>query len=273
MRDSRKGRSLQGLQVACLLAVAAIAAKAEMATVRNGVNLFYEIRGEGHPVVLLHGGTATIQYSFSRQIDLLAKNHKVIAIEQMGHGHSPDIAGRPFSYEEMTEDTAALLTKLGIKDADVVGWSDGGQIALRLAAFHPELVRRVFASGVGFGTPAASREAVENLTDARWPREFRDGYVSTSPDGMAHWPVVWRKACMMWARPTWGFTEEDLHKIKARTLIVAGEYDVVSADVTRKVAKAIPGATVRILPGADHWTFQKRADLMNPLLLEFLDAP
>ena len=263
---------MQGCTVAVLL-LFGLAAHAEMATVRNGVKLFYEIRGKGQPVVLLHGGTATIQYSFSRQIDLLAKNHQVIAIEQMGHGHSPDIEGRAFSYEDMTEDTAALLTKLGIKDADVVGWSDGGQIALRLAAFHPELVRRVVASGVGFGTPAAAREAAENQTDVRWPREFRDGYVSTSPDGMAHWPVVWRKACMMWARPTWGFTEEDLHKIKAKALIVAGENDVVSADVTRRVAKAIPGAQVRILRGTDHWTFQKRADLMNPLLLEFLDAP
>ena len=247
-------------------------AHGEMATVRNGVKLYYEIRGEGQPVVLLHGGTATIQLSFSNQIDLLARNHKVIAIEQMGHGHTPDVEGRPFSYEEMTEDTAALLGKLGLKDADVVGWSDGGQIALRLAAFHPELVRRVVASGVGFGTPAASRQTIENMTDARWPREFRDGYVRTSPDGMAHWPVVWRKACTMWARPAWGFTEADLHKIKARALIVAGDSDIVSADVTRRVAKAIPGAKASILPNTDHWTFQRRADLMNPLLLEFLDA-
>ena len=264
---------MQGRQVAAILLLASVALRAEMATVRNNVKLYYEIRGKGQPVVLLHGGTATIQYSFSRQIDLLAKDHKVIAIEQMGHGHSPDIDKRPFSYEEMTEDTAALLTKLGIKDADVVGWSDGGQIALRLAAFHPDLVRRVLVSGVGFGTPEASRESVEQMTDVRWPREFRDGYVSTSPDGMAHWPVVWRKACMMWARPTWGFTEEDLHKIKAKALIVAGEHDVVSADVTRRVAKAMPNAKVRILPGADHWTFQNRADLMNPVLFEFLDTP
>ena len=263
-------RQLVRLAGLCCLLLSA--AHGEMATVRNGMKLFYEIRGEGQPVVLLHGGTATIQLSFSKQIDLLARAHKVIAVEQMGHGHSPDVEGRPFSYEEMTEDTAAVLVKLGIKDADVVGWSDGGQIALRLAAFHPELARRVVASGVGFGTPAASRQSVETMTDARWPREFRDGYVSTSPDGMDHWPVVWRKACKMWAGPTWGFTGADLHKIKARVLIVAGDNDIVSAAVTRRVAAAIPGAKVSILPNTDHWTFQKRDDLMNPLLLEFLDA-
>lgn len=253
-------------------AAATLVAHAEMATVRKGVKLYYEIHGKGQPVVLLHGGTATIQLSFSKQMDVLAESHQVIAIEQMGHGHSPDIADRPFSYEEMTEDTAALLLKLGIKNADVVGWSDGGQIALRLAAFHPELVRRVLASGVGFGAAPATRQTIETQTDARWPREFRDGYVSTSPDGMAHWPIVWRKASMMWARPTWGFTEADLHRIKAKTLIVAGSNDIVSADVTRRVAKAIPGATVRILPDSDHWTFQHRTDLMNPLMLAFLDG-
>lgn len=271
MQNSRQIRSLQRLKAVVLFALLPCLAHGEMATVRNGVKLFYEIRGEGQPVVLLHGGTATIQLSFSKQIDMLAKNHKVIAIEQMGHGHSPDIEGRPFSYEEMTEDTAALLVKIGIKNADVVGWSDGGQIALRLAAFHPELVRRVLVSGVGFGAAPASRQAIETRTDARWPREFRDGYVSTSPDGMAHWPVVWRKASTMWARPTWGFTEADLHQIKAKTMIVAGSNDIVSAEVTRRVAKAIRGATVHIFPDTDHWTFL-RDDLMNPLLLAFLDG-
>jgi len=243
-----------------------------MATVRNGIKMFYEVRGNGQPVVLLHGGTATIQLSFSNQIDLLAKSHKVVMIEQMGHGHSPDVEGRAFSYEEMTEDTAALLAQLKIVNADVIGWSDGGQIALRLAAFHPELVRSVVASGVGFGANPASKASIENMSDARWPRQFRDQYAATSPDGAAHWPVVWRKACKMWAGTSWGFTEADLHRIKARAVIVAGDHDIVSADITRKVARAIPGATARILPNTDHWTFQKRADLMNPLLLEFLDA-
>lgn len=244
----------------------------EMATVRNGIKLYYEEHGHGPTVVLLHGGTATIQYSFSQQIDLLARNHRVIGIEQMGHGHSPDVEGRPFSYEEMTEDTAALLMNLGIQNADVIGWSDGGQIALRLAAFHPELVRRVVASGVGFGGNPAARQSTENMSDARWPREFREGYNKVTPDGADHWPVVWRKACKMWAGSTWGFTEADLHRIKARTLIVAGDRDIVGEAVTQRLAHAIPSGEYRILPNTDHWTFQKRPDLMNPLLTEFLDG-
>ena len=266
---------MQGIDVMRLvLAYCALiaAAHGEMATVRGGIRLYYEVHGEGPTIVLLHGGTATIQYSFSKQMDLLARAHRVIAIEQMGHGHSPDVEGRAFSYEDMTEDTAALLHTLKVENADIVGWSDGGQIALRLAAMHPDLVRRVVASGVGFGGDPAKRQSTENMSDARWPREFRDGYVSTSPDGAAHWPVVWKKACKMWADSTWGFTAADLHRIKAGVMIVAGDHDIVSVDVTRRLARAIPGAAYRILPNTDHWTFQKRPDLMNPLLLEFLDG-
>jgi pimeloyl-ACP methyl ester carboxylesterase len=254
-----------------LLLSMSFVAYGDMVSVRDGIKLYYEVHGEGPPLVLLHGGTATIQYSFAKQIDLLARKHRVIGIEQMGHGHSPDVEGRAFSYEEMTEDTAALLTALKVENADIVGWSDGGQIALRLAAFHPSLVRRVVASGVGFGGNPGSRQSTENMSDARWPHEFHDGYVATSPDGAAHWPVVWRKACKMWAGSTWGFTEADLHGIKARVLIIAGDHDIVSTEVTRRVARAIPNGQYKILPDTDHWTFQKRPDLMNPLLIEFLD--
>src|ERR1700691_4797904 len=133
----------------------------------HGVKMYYEIHGEGRPVVLLHGGTATIQTSFAGQIPVLARNHRVVAIEQMGHGHTGDVAGRELSYEAMTEDTAALLVQLGIQNADVVGWSDGGQLALRLAFTHPELVRRVVASGVGLGaTTPQIQQAMRALSPA-----------------------------------------------------------------------------------------------------------
>jgi pimeloyl-ACP methyl ester carboxylesterase len=122
----------------------------------HGINMYYEVHGDGRPVVLLHGGTGTIQSSFAEQIPVLAQHHRVIALEQMGHGHTGDVGGRELSYEGMTKDTAALLAKLRINNADVIRWSDGGQLALRLA-FHNTLVRRVVASGIGMrATPAGT---------------------------------------------------------------------------------------------------------------------
>jgi pimeloyl-ACP methyl ester carboxylesterase len=252
-----------------LLSLPAFAEYAEV----HGIKMYYEIHGEGRPVVLLHGGTATIQTSFPGQIPVLARSHRVIAIEQMGHGHTGDVAGRELSYEGMTEDTAALLVQLGIQNADVVGWSDGGQLALRLAFTHPELVRRVVASGVGLGavTPQM-QQAMRALSADHWPAPVRDEYARVSPNGAQHWPVFFDKVRTMWAKPSWGFSEQDLGKIKATVLIVAGDRDFTRIEETTHIYRSIPNARLAILPGTDHYTFQKRPDWLDPMILDFLDG-
>jgi pimeloyl-ACP methyl ester carboxylesterase len=248
-------------------------AYAEYADVR-GLKMYYEIHGQGRPVVLLHGGLNSIQTSFAKQIPVLARNHRVIAIEQMAHGHTADVPGRPLSYEGMAEDTAALLAHLGIRNTDLVGWSDGGQIALRLALTHPELVRRVVASGVGIGP---SPGYVKLLADEKWFDKFvvdgfpegRAEYDRVSPDGPGHWAAYCEKARAMWARPSWGISEAELARIKAPTLVVAGDQETV--EETLRVFRAIPKAKLCILPGTGHATFQTRPDWLNPMILEALD--
>ncbi len=176
----------------------------------NGLKMYYELHGKGRPVVLLHGGMNTIETSFAKQIPLLAKNHRVIAIEQMAHGHTPDIPGRKLSYEGMAEDTAALMARLGIANADLVGWSDGGQIALRLAFTHPQLVRRVVVSGVGLGaTPEIVKELAAEKDFGKaaagmFPAGF-EAYKRVSPDGQDHWSIYAEKGRVMWSGSTWGF--------------------------------------------------------------------
>ncbi len=239
----------------------------------HGIKMYYEVHGEGRPVVLLHGGTSTIQTSFTEQVPVLARNHRVIAIEQMGHGHTGDVAGRELSYEGMTEDTAALLVKLGVQNADVVGWSDGGQLALRLAFTHPELVRRVVASGVGLGADTPQMQAaMRTLSPDHWSADVREEYARVSPDGTAHWPVFFDKVRLMWAKPSWGISEDGLRKIKAQVMIVAGDRDFLRVEETVRIYRMIPGARLAILPNTDHFTFQKRAGWMNAILLDFLDG-
>jgi pimeloyl-ACP methyl ester carboxylesterase len=252
-----------------LLPLAAFGEYAEV----HGIKMYYEVHGEGKPVVLLHGGTSTIQSSFAGQITALSRNHRVIAIEQMGHGHTGDIAGRELSYEGMTEDTAALLVQLGIQNADVIGWSDGGQLALRLAFTHPELVRRVVASGVGLGaTTPQMQQAMRSLSADRWSALVRDEYARISPDGPAHWPVFFDKIRIMWAKPSWAISEPELGKIKAAVLIVAGDRDFTRVEETTRIYRMIPNARLAILPGTDHFTFQKRPDWLNPIIVDFLDG-
>ena len=109
----------------------------------NGLQMYYEIHGAGKPLVLLHGGGSTIETSFGRVIDSLAKTRQVIAFEQQGHGHTADIAQRPFTFEQSAEDTAALLKYLHIDQADFFGYSNGGNIALLMGIRHPDMVRKL----------------------------------------------------------------------------------------------------------------------------------
>jgi pimeloyl-ACP methyl ester carboxylesterase len=107
----------------------------------NGLKLYYEIRGSGQPLILLHGGVVGITM-FGPNLDALAEKRQVIAVELQGHGHTADI-DRPLSYEAMADDIAALMKYLGIEQADVMGYSLGGGVALQAAIRHPGLVRRL----------------------------------------------------------------------------------------------------------------------------------
>jgi pimeloyl-ACP methyl ester carboxylesterase len=255
-----------------LFVLLTVPASAEYAEV-HGTHIYYEVHGQGSPVVLLHGGLATIHLSFEKQIPVLASRHRVVAIEQIGHGHTGDVPGRDFSYEAMTEDTAALLERLGVRNADIIGWSDGGQIALRLALTHPDRVRRLAVSGVepSAATPEErqrQRRSSQDLSPDMWP-EAREEYARVSPDGPQHWTTFFAKLRAMWGGPSRGIWEGELAQIKARTLIIAGDRDNVERHA--RIFRRITGARLCILPGTGHATFSSRPDWLNPIILDFID--
>jgi pimeloyl-ACP methyl ester carboxylesterase len=114
----------------------------------NGLKLYYEIRGTGQPLVLLHGGLGAIEM-FGDVLPLLAKGRQVIAVDLQAHGRTADI-NRPLSYEKMADDIAALIKSLHLKQADVMGYSLGGEVALRTAIQHPEVVRKLVVVSAAF---------------------------------------------------------------------------------------------------------------------------
>ena len=110
----------------------------------NGLTMYYEVHGYGPPLVLLHGGRASIP---EKWILLFTPHFRVIAPEQMGHGRTADLIDRPFHYHDMAEDTVELMDQMGIESAVVVGYSDGGVIGLDMAVHHPERVTKLAVTG------------------------------------------------------------------------------------------------------------------------------
>lgn len=134
----------------------------------NGLRMYYETRGEGEPLVLLHGA-----FGLAMDLPALAKNRRVIAVELQGHGHTADI-DRPLSVEQMADDTAALLHELKIERADFFGYSMGGVVALGVAIRHPSLVRKLAINGSYFGSVEAAFEPESFKQFRNLPADSRD---------------------------------------------------------------------------------------------------
>ena len=132
----------------------------------NGARLYVETVGRGPPMLFLHGGLMSFDSAYAKQRDYFAAQHQVIGIDQRGHGHSPDGPWQ-LSYQLMADDTAAVIQALKVGPVDVVGHSDGANIALLLARDHPELVSRIIISGANLrGLPPKKLETRKQLPPA-----------------------------------------------------------------------------------------------------------
>lgn len=225
----------------------------------NGHPIYYEVHGSGRPLLLLHGGGDSIAGSFAQQIEWLARDHRVIAPEQVGQGHTPDIAS-PLSYSQMMEDTASLMQQLGVKEADVIGWSDGGNIALMLAARYPKLVHRVVISGANISPDGLRTPEIEAMRAAA--REAVPGQASIDD-----------KLNTLWLTSP---TPDELSvgllsTIRQPVLVMSGDHDVIRLEHTLQIYRALPHAELYVVPGTQHGTFAERPQWINPVLTWFLD--
>jgi pimeloyl-ACP methyl ester carboxylesterase len=222
----------------------------------RGHPLFYAVRGDGPTLVLLHGGGDSGEHSFEHQLDVFAERRHIVAPDQVGQGRTPEVPG-PLSYSAMMEDTAALLQQLKLKHVDLIGFSDGGILALMLALRHPDLVRRVVISGVNVspeGLSALQREGLR-ATQAQIPKTIDE------------------KLTELWlTSPTESELSLDLLKnIQQPVLVVSGDRDAIPLEHTLQIYHALPQAELCILPGTDHGTFSGRPEWLNPIITNFLN--
>lgn len=259
--------------LSCALLLCMSTARAEAARLEshwltvNGHAIHYVARGHGRPLLLLHGGGATPHDSFSKQMRAFAAEHRVIAPEQVGHGRTPDLPG-PLSYTRMMEDTAALLAGLALAQVDVVGFSDGGIIALMLAAHHPELVRRVVVSGANMAPDGVEDEVLAN-------EQARLANPHAVDVGLHHELSFEDKLIRLWTQsPTDDELNPDLlARITQRVLVMSGDHDVIKMSHTFAIYDALPDARLWILPNTSHSTFSERPTWVNNEVLAFLQAP
>jgi pimeloyl-ACP methyl ester carboxylesterase len=250
----------------------------------NGLEMYYEIHGTGEPLVLLHGAYMTIN-AMGEVVPSLAKTRRIIAVELQGHGRTADI-DRPLSYEQMADDTAALLRHIGIEEADIFGYSMGGGIALQVTIRHPEVVRKLVLASVYYnndGVYPEVLEAIETITpEAFVGTPWREEYARIAPNP-EDFPTLVAKLKELDLTFV-GWPSEDIQAIEAPALLIIGDSDVVrpehAVEMFRLVGGGVagdlaglPSSRLAILPGTTHVGLVERTDLLVSMIGEFLDAP
>ena len=241
----------------------------------NGLRMYYEVHGTGRPLVLLHGGLLTIDLSFGEICPELAAGHQVIATELQGHGRTADI-DRELDLRYLAGDVAGLLSHLGIDRADVLGFSLGGGVALQLALDHPDRVGRLILASVSYAPDGFHQEIsdpAQHATSTRMPtaedfRQMREAYARLAPEP-DHFDAFAAKASQA-AGSLKGWTAGELGRIGAPTLLVFGDHDFIRLEHAVEMHGLIPGAQLAVLPGTTHMGVMRRADLIVPLVRDFL---
>ena len=247
----------------------------------QGTQTYYEVAGEGEPLVLLHGGGMTVE-SWAQQIPALGGHYRVYAPERSSHGRTADREGE-MSYAGMAEETGHFMDALGVGAARVVGWSDGGAVALHLALRRPELVRRLTLIGARADNSGGTEDGLalvggseENLDAVR--QMFGGLYCALSPDGPAHFEVVLQKWQRMWQR-MWqagpGIELSELGRITVPALVMQGDHDGVQVEYSAAMMRSLPMGQLAVVPGTSHALPLEKPTLVNQLLLDFLreEAP
>jgi len=247
----------------------------------NGLDLYYEIYGDGMPLVLIHGGGSTIQSNFSKVIPLFARSRRVIAVELQAHGRTGD-RDADLSFEQDADDVAALLGNLEVDKADVLGFSNGGTTALQLAIRHPEMVHKLIlcsALAKRSGVPDQFWGFMDHASLDNMPEALKTAYLEVAPDAGGLQTMHDRDAKRMVHFQD--IPDQHIEAIKAPALIIIGDRDVITPDHALELHRQLSGSRLAILPGG-HGEYLgeittltpefRESDLAVPMIEKFLSG-
>ncbi len=229
----------------------------------NGIKMYYEIYGQGKPLVLIHGGGSTIQTTFGRVIPLFSKGRQLICVELQAHGRTGD-RNTPISFEQDADDVAALLKNLNISKADIFGFSNGGNTALQIAIRHPEICNKVVAGSVLLkrdGTFPQFWEFMKNGTFEQMPQQYKDAFIKVTPDSTKLMTMY--QKCADRVINLKDYSDEQIKSIKAPVLLINGDQDVATAEHIVAMSKLIPDCKLAIIPGG-HGAYIGEITTLNP---------
>jgi len=192
----------------------------------NGIKVYYEVYGEGMPIVLLHGAFYTIDMNWSGLIPELSKTRKVIAIEMQGHGHTP-YSDRELSITTLANDVEKVMDYLKIDSADVAGYSMGGSVAFQFAVQSPERLRKLVIISSTYKTSGWLPVVNGGFKDFK-PEFFDNTPIKTAYDAVAPDKTKWRKfleQMIAFAAVPFNVGDSNIAKITAPVLIISGDND------------------------------------------------
>lgn len=250
----------------------------------NGIDMYYEVHGtrEGVPMVLLHGGGSTIDVTFSKVLPIFAQHRQVIAIEEQGHGRTSD-RDQPVRFDTSADDVAALLEHLRIEQADIFGFSNGASVALQVAIRHPSRVRKlVFASSMTKKAGANPQiwEFMSQADISNMPQPLKDAFLKVNPDPQKLKAMHDKDRERMLNFQD--ISDEDVKSVRAPTLILLGDQDIVRPEHALELTRMLPNARLLIVPGG-HGDYigeavmtqreSRQPALTAGMIEEFLDSP
>lgn len=229
----------------------------------NGIQMYYEIYGNGKPLVLIHGGGSTIETSFGRIIPLLSGNRQLICVELQAHGRTGD-RNSGISFEQDADDVAALLKNLHIGKADILGFSNGGNTALQIAIRHPELCDKIIAASILLKRDGAFPQFwdfMKNASFDQMPQQYKDAFIQVNPDSTKLMNMFRKCADRMIHFKD--FPDEQIKSIKSPVLIINGDADVATSEHVVAMSKLISNCKLAIIPGG-HGAYMGEVTTLKP---------
>lgn len=229
-------------------------------------DIYYLVYGSGRPVVLLHGGLSNKLSWFSQVPFLVNNGYQVILLDTRGHGRST-LGSEKLSYDLFAEDLGKVLDKLAIHQTDIIGWSDGGITALVFGHQTPERVRRMIAISANISPQGFTKKARRQIREKLGAASF---WVQSKWTGSERYFDKLNKIVRhIWLSPVLDKTH--LNQINSPTLIVVGEYDMITVEHSAEMAELISQGQLIVIKGGGHSTPVTHALQINQYIADFLD--